>query len=316
MISSAPDGCVIDGRYRVFERVGAGGAASVYRAADLRLGREVALKVLHPGLVHDGERVERFRREAQSAASLSHPHIAAIYDRGEWDDTHYIAMEYVAGCSLRSIIVEEGPLEQAWATDLTVQLLCAAGAMHGRGIVHRDLKPENLIVDADGRLKVIDFGIARAGPSDITAPGAIYGSAHYLSPEQAEGGEVTGASDLYSAGVVLYEALTGRPPFRGDTAVAVALKHILERPAPAMALNPTLTPELDAAVMRALEKDPGRRFADADGFIEALSEERVARQPRTHVKRVAYATPTDSLWIRSPGHTLRERAKDLRVQMR
>jgi eukaryotic-like serine/threonine-protein kinase len=278
MVSLAPDGHVVDGRYRVIGRVGTGGAAFVYRAEDLRLGRDVALKVLHPGLVHDGELVERFRREAESAAGLSHPHIVAIYDRGEWDDTHYIAMEYVAGRSLKSIIVEEGALEQARAIDLTVQLLCAAGAMHGRGIVHRDLKPQNVIVDAHGRLKVIDFGIARAGASDITEAGAIYGSAHYLSPEQAEGGEVTGASDLYSAGVVLYEALTGRPPFHGDTAVTVALKHVTERPAPPMALNPTVTTELDAAVMRALEKEPERRFADADGFIEALGEALVARQ--------------------------------------
>ncbi|HWM06178.1 MAG TPA: protein kinase, partial [Actinophytocola sp.] len=175
MVSLAPDGYVVDGRYRVLERVGTGGAASVYRAADLRLRRDVALKVLHPALIHDGELVERFRREAESAASLSHPHIAAIYDRGEWGDSHYIAMEYVAGRSLKSIIVDEAPLEQARAIDLTVQLLCAAGAMHGRGIVHRDLKPQNVIVDADGRLKVIDFGIARAGASDITEAGAIYG---------------------------------------------------------------------------------------------------------------------------------------------
>jgi eukaryotic-like serine/threonine-protein kinase len=278
MVSSAPDGYMVDGRYRVLERVGAGGAASVYRAADLRLRRDVALKVLHPGLIHDRELVERFRREAESAASLNHRHIVAIYDRGEWDGTHYIAMEYVAGRSLKSILHQEAPLEHARAIDLTVQILRAAAAMHSRGIVHRDLKPHNAIVDAEGGVKVIDFGIARAGASDITEAGAIYGSAHYLSPEQADGAEVSGASDLYSAGVILYEALAGRPPFRGDTAVTVALKHITERPAPPMALNPTVTPELDAAVMRALEKDPMRRFADADAFIRALDDARVTPQ--------------------------------------
>ena len=278
MVSSAPDGYVVDGRYRVLERVGTGGAASVYRAADLRLRRDVALKVLHPGLVHDRELVERFRREAESAASLNHRHIVAIYDRGEWDDTHYIAMEYVAGRSLKSIIRDEGPLEHARAIDLTVQILRAAEAMHSRGIVHRDLKPHNAIVDAEGRLKVIDFGIARAGASDMTEAGAIYGSAHYLSPEQAEGAEVTGASDLYAVGVVLYEALVGRPPFHGDTAVTVALKHTNERPTPPMALNPEVNPELDAAVMRALEKEPMRRFADAVEFIDALTGPKTAPQ--------------------------------------
>ncbi len=163
--------------------------------------------------------MKRFRREAESAASLTHRHVVAIYDRGEWDRTHYIAMEYVAGRSLKSIIRDEAPLEPARAIDLTVQILRATGAIHSRGIIHRDLKPHNAIVDGAGRLKVIDFGIAWAGASDITENGSIFGSAHYLSPEQAEGAEVSGASDLYSVGVILYETLTARPPFLGDTAV-------------------------------------------------------------------------------------------------
>jgi eukaryotic-like serine/threonine-protein kinase len=284
MLSSADDTDAVDGRYRLLERVGAGGAASVYRAEDLRLGRDVAVKVLHSGLAEDRELVKRFRREAESAASVTHRHVVAIYDRGEWDGTHYIAMEYVAGRSLRSIIRDEAPLEPARAIDLTVQILRAAGAIHSRGIIHRDLKPHNAIVDGAGGLKVTDFGIAWAGVSDITEAGAIFGSAHYLSPEQAEGGELTGGSDLYSVGVILYEALAARRPFDGETAVAIALKHIQERPMPPTAFNAAVTPELESIVMRALEKDPGRRFADAEAFIAALTEAKPAlkRKDKRH----------------------------------
>ena len=288
MLSSAQDRSVVDGRYRLLERVGAGGAATVYRAEDLLLERDVAIKVLHPELAGDKKLVRRFRREAESAASLTHRHVVAIYDRGEWDRTHYIAMEYVAGRSLKSIIREEAPLEPARAIDWTVQILRATGAIHGRGIIHRDLKPHNAIVDGAGRLKVIDFGIAWAGASDITENGSIFGSAHYLSPEQAEGGEVSGASDLYSVGVILYETLTARPPFLGETAVGVALKHIQERPTSPTAFNTAVTPELESTVMRALEKDPARRFADADTFIEALGEAKAARprKEKCHEHRV------------------------------
>jgi eukaryotic-like serine/threonine-protein kinase len=288
MLSSAQDTRVVDGRYRLLERVGAGGAASVYRAEDLLLERDVAIKVLHPELAGDQKLVKRFRREAESAASLAHRHVVAIYDRGEWDRTHYIAMEYVAGRSLRSIIREEAPLESARAIDLSVQILRATGAIHSRGIIHRDLKPHNAIVDGAGQLKVIDFGIAWAGASDITENGSIFGSVHYLSPEQAEGAELSGASDLYSVGVILYETLTARPPFLGETAMSVALKHLTERPTPPTALNTAVTPALESTVMRALEKDPARRFADADTFIEALTEANPApaRQETGHEHRV------------------------------
>ena len=288
MLSSAQDRCVVDGRYRLLERVGAGGAASVYRAEDLLLERDVAIKVLHPELAGDQKLVKRFRREAESAASLTHRHVVAIYDRGEWDSIHYIAMEYVAGRSLKSIIRDEAPLEPARAIDLTVQILRATEAIHSRGIIHRDLKPHNAIVDGAGRLKVIDFGIARAGASDITENGSIFGSAHYLAPEQAEGGELSGASDLYSVGVILYETLTARPPFLGETAVSVALKHIKERPTPPTAFNPAVTPELESTVMRALEKDPGRRFADAETFIDALTAAKPApaRKETCHEHRI------------------------------
>ena len=181
------DDAVIDNRYRITAHLGSGGMAEVYCATDMQLGRNVALKVLHERFAEDEQFVERFKREASSAAGLAHQHVVAIYDRGEWDGTSYIAMEYVAGRTLKQIIVEEGPLAPQRAVDLTVQILRAARFAHRRGIVHRDFKPQNVIVDDEDRAKVTDFGIARAGASDMTQTGSILGTAQYLSPEQAQG---------------------------------------------------------------------------------------------------------------------------------
>src|SRR5258707_11919901 len=210
---------IIDGRYRVLSRLGSGGMADVYLAHDQLLGREVAVKVLHQHFAADHEFVERFRREASSAAALSHPNIVGIFDRGEWNGTYYIAMEYVAGRSLKSIVREGGPLEPAAAIDIVVQILRAAQFAHKRGVIHRDLKPHNVILDEEGRARVTVFGIARAGASDITLTGSIMGTAQYLSPEQAQGHAVKETSDLYAVGVVLYELLTGSVPFEGESAV-------------------------------------------------------------------------------------------------
>jgi serine/threonine-protein kinase len=248
--------------------------AEVYCAQDLQLGRKVALKILYRRFAEDGEFVERFRREASSAAGLQHQHVVAVYDRGEYDGTYYIAMEYLEGRSLKTIIQQEAPLDADRAIDLTIQVLRAARFAHRRGIIHRDLKPHNVIVDADGRAKVTDFGIARAGASDMTQTGSIMGTAQYLSPEQAQGHAVSAASDIYSIGIMLYEMLTGRVPFEGESAVTVALKQVNERATPPSAYNPAVTPELEEAVMRALEKDPARRYPDADAFIAALQAAR------------------------------------------
>jgi eukaryotic-like serine/threonine-protein kinase len=267
---------IVDGRYRVLRRIGSGGMAEVYCAEDLQLGRKVALKVLHGRFAEDDEFVERFRREASSAAGLQHPHVVSVYDRGEWDGTYYIAMEYLEGRTLKSIIQHEGPLDPERAIDLTVQILRAARFAHRRGIIHRDLKPHNVIVDEEGRAKVTDFGIARAGASDMTQTGSIMGTAQYLSPEQAQGLAVSAPSDLYSVGIILYEMLTARVPFEGESAVTIALKQVNERPVPPTAFNPAVTPGLEAVVMRALEKDPARRFPDADAFIAALEHARAA----------------------------------------
>src|SRR5687767_5562850 len=226
--------------------------AEVYCAEDGQLGRQVAVKLLYPRFAEDDEFVERFRREASAAAGLQHPNIVQVFDRGEWDGTYYIAMEYLPGRSLKQIVHDHGALEPALAADLTMQILQAARFAHRRGIVHRDLKPQNVLVDDEGRAKVADFGIARAGASDMTETGSGMGTAQYLSPEQAQGQPVDARSDLYSIGIVLYELLTGVVPFDAESPVTIALKQVSEPPVPAIQRNPAIPPALDAVVMHAL----------------------------------------------------------------
>ncbi len=274
MSEPVQSGTIVDGRYAVKHRIGAGGMAEVYCAEDLQLGRKVALKVLYDRWAEDEEFVERFRREASSAAGLQHQNVVSIYDRGEFGDTSYIAMEFVDGRTLKAIVQQEGPLPPDRAIELTLQILKAARFAHKRGVIHRDFKPHNVIVDTEDRAKVTDFGIARAGASDMTQTGSIMGTAQYLSPEQAQGLPVSAQSDLYSIGITLFELLTGRVPFEGDSAVAIALKQVSETPPPPSTLNPAVTPELDAVVLRALEKEPARRWADAEEFAAALEDAR------------------------------------------
>jgi serine/threonine-protein kinase len=262
------EGTVVDGRYRVLSRIGSGGMADVWCAEDSHLQRPVALKVLYARFAQDREFVERFRREAEAAAALQHPNVVGVFDRGDVDGTYYIAMEYLEGRSLAELIA--AGLSQDEAVRIVRQVLEAARFAHRHGVIHRDLKPQNVIVDDDGHATVTDFGIARAGASEITQTGSVMGTAHYLSPEQAQGLEVGATSDLYSVGVLLYESLTGRVPFEGDSAVTVALKQVSQTPQRPSAINPAVSPALDAVVMRALEKDPSRRFQDAEAFIAAL----------------------------------------------
>ena len=261
---------IVDGRYRIIGRLGSGGMADVYEAEDTQLGRRVALKLLHRRFAEDAEFVERFRREASSAAGLNHPNIVQVFDRGEWDGTYYIAMELLEGRNLKQVVRDHGALDPALAVDIVLQILKAARFAHRRGVVHRDIKPHNVIVDAEGRAKVTDFGIARAGASDMTETGSIMGTAQYLSPEQAQGQPVDARSDLYSIGIVLYELLTGAPPFDADSPVTIALKQVSEDPVPPRLRNPAVSPALDAVVMRALRKDPAQRYQDAEAFIAAL----------------------------------------------
>jgi eukaryotic-like serine/threonine-protein kinase len=262
------EGSTVDGRYRVLRRIGSGGMADVWLAEDSHLQRRVALKVLHGRFAQDREFVERFRREAEAAAGLSHPNIVSVFDRGDVDGTYYIAMQLLEGRSLKELIDQGLTPEQA--AGLIRQVLDAAGYAHRHGVVHRDLKPQNVIVDDEGKATVTDFGIARAGASEITQAGSVMGTPHYLSPEQAQGQAVTAVSDLYSVGVMLYEALAGRVPFEADSAVAIAMKQVSHTPQRPSSINPAVSPALDAVVMRALEKDPGQRFQSAEAFIAAL----------------------------------------------
>jgi len=276
------EGTVVDGRYRVRSLIGSGGMADVWLAEDLHLPRRVALKVLHEHFARDPEFIQRFRREAESAAALQQVNIVSIFDRGQVDHTYYIAMAYLDGRTLRELI--NYGLTPTESVAIVRQILEAAGFAHRHGVIHRDLKPMNVMVDATGLTTVTDFGIARAGLSEITEAGSILGTVHYLSPEQAEGYEVGPASDLYSIGVILYECLTGRVPFEGETAVAVALKQLSEQPPAPSAFNPDVSPALDAVVMTALRREPYDRFPDAESFIAALdaaetNPEEVAPEP-------------------------------------
>src|SRR5213596_1736947 len=255
---------VFDGRYRIIRKLGAGGMANVYLAEDQELGRRVAIKILDDRHAADNSFIERFRREAKNAAGLSHPNIVSIYDRGEAEGTYYIAMEYLDGRSLKELVVARGPLPIPDAIDATRQVLHALRFAHRKGVVHRDIKPHNVMADADGRLKVTDFGIARAGASQMTEAGSIIGTAQYLSPEQARGAAVDQRSDLYSVGIVLYELLTGTVPFNGETPVEIAMRHLSDTPRPPSVLRPEIPPDLDMVVLRALAKNPEDRFQTAE----------------------------------------------------
>jgi serine/threonine-protein kinase len=279
-VTEAERGTVVDERYRLDRKIGSGGMADVWLAEDSELDRKVAIKILHDRFAQDSEFVRRFQREAQSAAGLQHPNVVGIFDRGQFGDTYFIAMEYVEGPSMKDLV--KGGMSPKDAIDFTRQILNAARFAHRKGIVHRDLKPQNVLIDGEGRARVADFGIARAGEnSDITATGSVMGTAQYISPEQAQGKPTTPRSDIYSIGVILYEALTGRVPFEGESAVAVALKQVSEAPRRPSAINPNVPPALDAVVMRALAKDPDARFKDADAFLKALdAAEKAPDTPR------------------------------------
>ena len=264
-----------DGRYRLERRIGSGGMADVYLALDETLGREVALKILADRYARDPGFVERFRREASAAAGLNHPNIVAVYDRGQAEGTYYIAMEYLDGPTLKQEIVRRAPLPQEEAVGYAMDALRALDFAHRRGVVHRDVKPHNMVLTADGRLKVTDFGIARAqNTQQMTEVGSIVGTAQYLSPEQARGLEVGPPSDVYSMGIVLYEMLSGELPFTGDGAVDIAMKQVSEPPPPLRARNRLVSPALEQVVMRALAKDPGLRYGSARQMCDELERVR------------------------------------------
>ena len=266
---------LFDGRYRIMRKLGSGGMANVYLAEDQELGRRVAIKILNDRHAGDDQFVARFRNEAKNAASLSHPNIVSIYDRGEAEGTYYIAMEYLDGKSLKELILERGPAPVSVAVDYARQILAALRFAHRNGLVHRDIKPHNVLVDGEGHVKVTDFGIARAGASQMTEEGSIIGTAQYLSPEQARGTQVDQTSDLYSLGIVLYEMLTGAVPFTGDSPVEIAMKHLSATPEALSTRRADIPHALDMVVLRALAKDPAARYQSADEMDADL--ERVAR---------------------------------------
>ena len=264
-------GKLLGGRYKILEKLGSGGMAVVYKARCTLLDRLVTVKVLREELVSDGEFVRRFHREAQAVAKLSHPNIVNVYDVGQEDGVPYIVMEYIEGETLKDLIRREGKLEPKRALDIAVQICAALEHAHESGIIHRDIKPQNILITPQGRVKVTDFGIALAASgATVTHAGKIMGTVHYLSPEQARGEMVGKASDLYSTGAVLYEMLTGRVPFEGESPVSIALKHLQEPVVPLRQFVPALPLAVEQVVQRAMNKDPRLRFSSAKEMAAAL----------------------------------------------
>ncbi|MCX5139718.1 Stk1 family PASTA domain-containing Ser/Thr kinase [Streptomyces sp. NBC_00338] len=271
-------GQLLDGRYRVDARIAVGGMATVYRAMDTRLDRVLALKVMHPALATDASFVERFIREAKSVARLAHPNVVAVFDQGAQEQYVYLAMEYVAGCTLRDVLRERGALQPRAALDILEPVLAALGAAHRAGFIHRDMKPENVLIGDDGRVKVADFGLVRAVGSVTDTTGTILGTVSYLAPEQIEHGTTDTRADVYACGVVLYEMLTGAKPHTGDSPAQVIYQHLNEGvPAPS-AVVPGLAPGLDHLVASATARDPEARPFDA---VALLAESRVVRSGLT-----------------------------------
>ena len=280
---------IINARYEVGELIGRGGMADVYIGRDDRLGRTVAIKMMRPDLARDPQFQTRFQREAHASASLNHPNIVAVFDTGEEEippngehaglSLPYIIMEYVDGDTLRALL-RKGEVSVDQAVEWTEGILAAVAYSHENDIVHRDIKPGNVMVDEAGAIKVMDFGIARAlsdSSATMTQTQAVVGTAQYLSPEQARGETVDFRSDLYSVGCVLFELLTGRPPFVGDSPVAVAYQHVREEPPAAASLNPEITPALDSVLKKSLAKDKGERFQTGKEFLTALRSAPVRR---------------------------------------
>ncbi len=274
-------GTTVDGRYRVISQLARGGMATVYEALDLRLDRIVALKIMHPHLAHDQAFVVRFQREAKAAARLTHGHVVAVYDQGEDNGLIYLAMEYVPGRTLRDVLRQYGPLTPEQALVFLDPVLEALAAAHAAGFVHRDIKPENVLISDDGRVKVADFGLARAVEADghSVTQGMIIGTVAYLSPEQVERGEADGRSDVYAAGILLYEMIAGQVPHAGESPLSVAYQHVNTDVPPPSGVNPRIPPDVDALVVTATRRDPSLRYQNAFDFLADVRRVRSALPP-------------------------------------
>ncbi len=285
-------GMVFADRYRLVDFIGQGGMALVYRAVDIRTGHSVAIKILKSEYNSDKEFLERFQREAEAASRMSHHNIVNLLDVGVEGDHRYLVLEYVSGNTLKTIIQQKGRLNTNTAIQITIRILSALQHAHDNGIIHRDIKPQNVLVHSDGHIKVADFGIARmTNALTISKGDTVVGSVHYSSPEQASGSVVEATSDIYSTGVVLYEMLTGRVPFVGDTPVSVAMQHINTPPPPIADLNPDVPPAVVAVVMKALEKNPKKRYQSAREMADALVKARDGKTDPTSEQEVAAAAP-------------------------
>ena len=291
------EGKIIGNRYEILTKIGCGGMATVYKARDSVLNRNVAIKVLREEFTTDDEFIKRFNIEAQAAASLTHPNIVSIYDVGNEGDLHYIVMELIQGKTLKEIISENGVLPWKWSVNISIQIASALEMAHRNNIVHRDIKPHNIIITEDGIAKVTDFGIAKAvSNSTITAFGTTIGSVHYFSPEHARGGYTDAKSDLYSLGVVMYEMMTGRVPFDADTPVSIALKHMQEEPVEPIKLNSTIPQVVNNIIMKAMQKDVNLRYPSATEMLRDLRD--ALKDPNgdfVHIEKMNNDSPTQRI---------------------
>ncbi len=262
----------LGGRYQVQDRIGTGGMATVYRGLDEVLGRTVAIKTMLPQYANDPSFAARFKQEAQAAAALQSPYIVSVYDWGKDADTYYIVMEYLRGTDLKTGIRKHGALDCKKVAQIGSQIAQALSVAHKHDIIHRDIKPQNIMVQPDGNIKVMDFGIARAKNSHLTQDNSVLGTAHYVSPEQTQGKELGPTTDIYSLGIVMYEAATGQVPFQGDDAISVALKQVNEQPKPPSQLNPNVDPQLEAIILKCMQKNPADRFQTADELSRTLRD--------------------------------------------
>ncbi len=289
-------GRILGGRYTVQDKVGTGGMAIVYRGLDQVLGRIVAIKTMLPQYATDPSFAARFKQEAQAAAALQSPYIVSVYDWGKDGDTYYIVMEYLRGTDLKSGIRKHGALDCKKVAQIGSQIAQALSVAHKHDIIHRDIKPQNIMVQPDGNIKVMDFGIARAKNSHLTTDNSVLGTAHYVSPEQTQGKELGPTTDIYSLGVVMYEAATGTVPFDGDDAITVALKQVNEQPQPPSQRNPAVDPSLEGIILKCMQKNPADRFQTADELVRVLHDYLAGRlQAVNNATALLPVTPTTKL---------------------